>query len=109
MKRHSWTVYLGMASVVGFVLLWVAFGCYGLYAFFAPSLHNTRAQRGLSQVFHWQSGRATADNEIVIRLVREVVHVDQKGIILDRTPEQTQLSRERIDKISQCVSDAVLE
>ena len=53
------------------------------------------------------SGSASSDNEIVIRVVREVVHVNRDGVVLGKSPEQLHLSQDRIDSISECVAQAV--
>lgn len=113
-KRNSWVVYLGIATVVGVILLWIALGFYGMYVLVFPSVAATATSSAPPQ----EVQRVPAplpppprpfqyENEVVIRLVREVVHTDSRGFVLDRTPEQTQLSRERIEKISACISESV--
>ena len=106
MKRNSRLVYGGMALIVGFVLLWIVMGFYGLYAFLSPASRNKFSMS--PRIFSGTvSGRTSSESEIVIRLVREVVHVDNEGSVLHRTPDQTEISRERMEKIAACMSDSL--
>ena len=113
-QRNSKVVYLVLAAIIGLVVLWIGFGIYGICKFVSPTVVPSTTMPPLSQpvlspVISNGSPAAAAEHEIVIRLVREVVHVDQKGFVLDRSPDQTQLSRDRVEKIAACMSDVVLQ
>ena len=107
MRQNSKAAYLVMAVVVRVVLLWMALGGYGLYAILTPSIHRAQSsiRRNVMSRAIPEHGRSpVGENEIVIRMVREIVHVDQKGVVLDRSPDRTEVSNERIEKIASCVA-----
>jgi hypothetical protein len=104
-QKNSWVVYLGIGAVILFVLLWIAFGCYGLYVFVSPS-----AKAVVSQIHPPSPSypQQQFPNEIVIRVVREVIHVDSEGSILtQRAPDQISLTQDRINEITECLSESL--
>jgi hypothetical protein len=112
-QKNSWVVYLGIGAVVVFVLLWIAFGCYGLYVFVSPSAKATllKARQAMVSQIHPPSPsypQQPFPNEIVIRVVREVIHVDSEGSILaQRAPDHMSLTQDRINQITECLSESL--
>lgn len=93
-KKNPVSLIILAALASSFFLLWFGFGCYGMYAFvkarvgsraFAPSI-------------------PTESQEIVIRIVTEVVHVNQNGAAIhDGGLVETNVNR---DVLAECVSAA---
>ena len=106
--------YLVLSVIVVSLLLggtWFGLGCYGLWIMiYGSTSHDPRILVPLEEGPNYPprpSGSASSDNEIVIRVVREVVHVNRDGVVLGKSPEQLHLSQDRIDSISECVAQAV--
>jgi hypothetical protein len=112
-QKNSWMVYMGLTLLVFLILLWIILGFYGLYTILWPRISQvSRSAKdmvspGSSSFLAHSSG--SDPNEVVIRLVREVVHVDANGVVLDRNPDQSNISRERMEKIAICVSDSIAD
>jgi hypothetical protein len=47
-----------------------------------------------------------APSELVIRVIKEVVHVDAGGKVVHRTTEQSRVSPESADRIGKCLIEA---
>ena len=84
-------------SVGAFVVtLWFGLGCYGLYA-----------------IVYSQSGgivprsSTPITNEVVVRVIRQVVHVDAIGNNIGTSLDDSVVNPERYDQIADCVADAV--
>jgi hypothetical protein len=85
--------------VASTILFWTVFGLYGLYTvsqvayyqgvsvrnfLFPTKIHPDRQQRRSSGATNSvDSGSSTSNNEMVIRIIREVVHVREDGSIID--------------------------
>ena len=107
------TKFFIVATVVALLimLLWFLFGCYGLYVYFNPSAGLT-SRSSLSSISE-NSGGTTTPDEIVIRVVKEIVHVDRDGKELGREPWKQQEGgylklQERIEygQVAECIASA---
>ena len=67
--RNKQFVYIGLVLVFLFILLWGGLGFYGLYVYFSPTL--------LQVIPNGKSNGET--HEVVIKVIREVVHIDATG------------------------------
>jgi len=102
--KHKRLVYAGLALLGLIVVAWIGFGCYGIYCLSYPSAFSSlrKAKSVLTR------SPVHSNQEIVIRVIREVVHVDQEGNVLEgKGSESTVVSQEGIDKITQCVAQAL--
>ena len=103
-QRHKWWILVGVA--LWFLLLvTTGFGlaCYGFYALVWAS----PAAGPSPQSFHHHH----PEDDVVIRIVRQVVHVDAQGRVLDlnhveHAPKKP-LSDQELDQISHCIAVAV--
>jgi hypothetical protein len=107
-KRYGIVIYLVGAIALSLIVSWIGLGCYGLYVVTRPTgnisdLLSGPFARGLVGRSSSQSG----DQEIVIRVVREVVHVDKDGGILGKSSDPTILSSKGIDAVTECVIKAL--
>ena len=104
-QRHKWWILVGVA--LWFLLLvTTGFGlaCYGFYALVWAS----PAAGPSPQSFHHHHH---PEDDVVIRIVRQVVHVDAQGRVLDlnhveHAPKKP-LSDQELDQISHCIAAAV--
>ena len=138
-QRNKVVVLLVLACSFLLGMTWFGLGCYGIYVLvYQPSapqqehFPNT-APTETRRVFEEPScsgGSNGSRNEVVIRIVREVVHVDSDGRILAvasdppadgasrhgavygasdeaTTAPNNHLAREEMDHIADCIADAV--
>jgi hypothetical protein len=129
--RHRAFVLAGLGVVSLVVLVWVLFALYGMYKFFFPS-GIPLVQQSWDRVFSTTgilqytaraaitsaldkptstaggAAAATATSEVVIRIIREVVHVTDDGTILKSASSMDPVmpSEEQLEQVSQCVSAA---
>lgn len=88
-------VFIGIGLVLGIGTLWFGFGCFGVYLY-RIHYHHTRQL-------------STNQHEIVVRVVKEIVHVDAKGKTLGHgIPglSSNDATGEEIEKVAACVADA---
>ena len=105
-KKFFLVVGLVALSIVTF---WFLMGCYGLYVYFNPS---ALLQESISSRVD-NSGGAATPHEIVIRVVKEIVHVSQDGEELGREPwnehDGSNVKLEKgleHEKIASCIASA---
>jgi hypothetical protein len=105
MKRTSTTIKILSLVFVVCVLVWFWFGCYGMYIFIHRSMGITN-DLGSSSTAVWPFsslfGRG-GSNEVVIRIVKEVVHVNAAGETIGYGSADSLTSLDR-NKIAECVS-----
>lgn len=96
-RKYAW---IGLFTVL--VSLWIVLGCYGLYSLVnRPFQGQGRAPVG---IFGQEDSGSPNQQELVIRVVREVVHVDKRGNVIDRGGHTaTILDEKALDKLTQCV------
>ena len=91
--------------VVLLVCFWVAMGCYGLYIVFLQS--TGRRSLSWGKVFSAPLHQDAPTRDIVIRVVKEVVHVNQDGTVLGQGPWKTTDAEEKVvdlQKVAECVA-----
>jgi hypothetical protein len=129
--RHRALVLSGLGVVSLVVLVWILFALYGMYKFFFPS-GILLGQQSWDKVFpttdiFQETARAaittTPDNptsteggataamattEVVIRIIREIVHVTDDGTILKSVSSMDPAvpSENQLEQVAQCVSAA---
>lgn len=89
-RENRVVVFTGMLCVVLLGLMFFTFGCYGMYMFaFPPRLNPFEASVGSGRseihvpiVIHDDKPLSRRQDEYVIRIVREIVHVNSKGEVL---------------------------
>jgi hypothetical protein len=103
---------VGVASFMAWMVS--AFAMYGMYIFFFPAGLGWTSIPLLGGLFSSSStaSHATSSSEIVIRVIREVVHVNQDGTVLNRLVTDPIASAatsatENLDRIAQCVAAAL--
>jgi hypothetical protein len=101
-REHSIFFHLASATIFLIVLAWIGFGCYGVYVFFYPSVQSS-LDMAKSALGHTSSPTA---QEVIIRIVRKVVHVNADGEIISQGPDSI-VTEEGIEKITQCVAAAL--
>ena len=90
--------YAVLAGVLTLVLSWTGLGCYGLYvAFHPPAVGSAR------EILPQSSSGKPSSQEVVIRVVKEVVHVDSSGYVIGKGDDTKILSSDSIDALAQCV------
>ena len=82
------------------------FACYGLYSFLYPGQAGSVSQLNVERSLLYP-GHATTNQEIVIRVVREVVHTNKDGKPLDYPESRTVVSQEGIDRLTNCIAEAL--
>jgi hypothetical protein len=107
-------------------MFWVGFGLYGIYTFYgviryhgpspAKLLHPVQDPEQVGnyngEVFNGGIRRTTSahnPNEIVIRIVKEVVHIREDGSNLEKeqnsgTEEPIGFSKEEVEQILECIA-----
>jgi len=116
-RKIAWLL-LFVFSLIG--CTWTGLGCYGIYVIMVNSgVLNFRSmpfqQYGNGAMANAReelkpelaASSPHARNEIVIRVVREVVHINEQGHVLGRGSNNAELSEERLEQISECVASAV--
>jgi len=79
-------------ATVGMVMFcWFLIGCWGMYMYFMATTSNTPL------------AAAPAAQEVIVRIVREVVHVNQNGEVLETMQVDADLDME---KMAQCMEGA---
>jgi hypothetical protein len=101
-REHHVLATLALAAVFLIAFAWIGFGCYGVYVFFNPSVKSSW-QMAKSALGHTASPSA---QEMVVRVVRTVVHVNEAGQIISQGPDSS-VTDEGIEKITQCVAAAL--
>jgi len=107
--KHRRLVLLVLAVALLTVLVFTSFACYGMYVFFRSSAPTVQAERQLpaKEMASSSSSSSGAAREVVIRVIREVVHVDINGQALDPSDvKHTAVSDEGIDDITRCVAES---
>jgi hypothetical protein len=99
---------VGLAMFAGFVLLWFCLGCYGLWVYFHPVVPNGNAA-WLMRNNRAPDVKNQLHQEIVIRVVKEVVHVNEGGKELGRGlwhshHHDETLSAKDYEKVAECVA-----
>jgi hypothetical protein len=72
LKKNSIPMAILTAIFLCILLVWFGFGCYGMYIFFKSTVGSRIITSGPKTV-------ASETQEIVIRIVKEIVHVNQHG------------------------------
>jgi hypothetical protein len=115
-KYPTFVMYLSYVLVGGLIMFWTMFGLYGVYTigqvayfqgatprnFLFPSQNGQNSQRPSSG----DSAPQTNSNEMVIRIVREVVHVREDGSTIDgsfASPDAS-FSKEEMNSVMECVA-----
>jgi hypothetical protein len=102
-----------IVAIVAFsiIIFWFLMGCFGMYVYFYPS--SPMASQQTIFVQGDNIGAAAAPQEIVIRVVKEIVHVNQDGKELGRVPWKqyagSNVKRDEgieRDKIAECIASA---
>jgi hypothetical protein len=101
-NEGQFVIVVGSIVVLSIVLFWVGFGMYGMYMFFRPATPST--------------ANPTTTSEIVIRVVKEIVHVDAEGRVLGEGPWENFAdaadssnplgSAEEYNQVAQCIANA---
>jgi hypothetical protein len=112
-------VLLGVMAILGIATLWFGFGCLGVYLYWQHHHHHHQhhqQQRPPNAMAVPESTSSSAVNaghhDIVIRVVREVVHVDTNGKVLGRgllpkSPHSAGVpTPEEYEKVAACVAEA---
>jgi hypothetical protein len=129
-NENQGLILLGMAVVSLFLIAWIGFGLYGMYKFFFPvksvllgatattfastaSLTAT-STTGTAATPLGTAATSAATSEIVIRIIREVVHVREDGSILERWDDPivdtatsaaaTVPDKHELEKITECIA-----
>jgi hypothetical protein len=78
-REHHVLATLTLVTIFFIVFAWIGFGCYGVYVFFNPSVKSS-----------WQMAKSAlaklslVRQEMVVRTVRTVVHVNEDGTIISQ-------------------------
>ena len=95
---YRFLAYLPWIGLLLGIVIFFGFGIYGMYAF----------ARGQLQAFDSTKRFSSAPSpELVVRVVREVIHVDAKGKVFDHDVAPWKLSTEEADKVSSCIAQAL--
>lgn len=105
-REYHVLVTIALVAIVVIAFMWIAFGCYGIYVFFNPSVQSSWNMAKSALGGHTTSSPSSAAQEIVVRIVRTVVHVNTDGSIISQGPDSS-VTQEGYDKISQCVAAAL--
>jgi hypothetical protein len=100
LRRVGVVAYLACVGTLLALFAISGFALYGAYVFVSP-----RVTRDGPNVL--ESPFQGTPSEIVIRVIREVVHVDASGKVLHRTTERSRVSPESSDRIGNCVAEAL--
>jgi hypothetical protein len=114
-KKDSGLVMVASLFFLCIMTLWFGFGCYGMYTFFRGSVgQHIGMGRNLHQaskpVFSPKTvplSNVGSTQEIVIRVIKEVVHVNQHGHPVDRGGNQAEIDGSQpfdIQQLAECVS-----
>lgn len=84
------------------VFIWIGFAFYGMYMFInvEPTATPTNIQTESRNI------PSSTNSEVVIRIVREVVHVREDGSIIETSSSDSIASEEDIEKVTECVASA---
>jgi hypothetical protein len=95
-------VVLGVVAFLAMGTVWFGFGCLGCYLYWK---HHYPAMAPTSSS---SSSAMDGHHEIVVRVVREVVHVDTHGKVLGRglLPQQNAPGPSEYEKVAACVAEA---
>jgi len=110
--------YIGLMLISALVLAWTGLGCYGIYVLFrqSPSLTTTDKSPSWTWFGLGKTPAATSSSssqEIVIRIVREVVHVNYNGEVISSpvgggnralSSGSNAFSQKEVDKLAECVA-----
>jgi hypothetical protein len=110
-------VLLGVMAILGIATLWFGFGCLGVYLYWQHHHHQHHQQQRPPNAMavpesSSPSGVNAGHHDIVIRVVREVVHVDTNGKVLGRgllpkSPHSAGApTPEEYEKVAACVAEA---
>lgn len=83
------------------LLCWIGFALYGMYTFagFTSAKNKTPTNDQAAVALP-----TMASSEVVIRIVREVVHVREDGTVIESEPEESSISNAQVDAVTECVS-----
>ncbi|GKY92220.1 hypothetical protein MPSEU_000193200 [Mayamaea pseudoterrestris] len=100
-RRWAKLAFIALVLLLG--ATWMGLGCFGLYTImFARGKALPLPNPNIAA----SEGGATGTQEIVIRVVREVVHVGNDGKMIGKGVERTILSDKAIDGLTQCIVNA---
>lgn len=103
LKEKETELNIVIVTLIGFVALtWFVLGCYGLYAIIFGS--PKPSELNLESLFSKPSAPAT---EVVIRVVREIVHVSSDGSVLQTIADASPLNDVNMDEVTECIAAAV--
>jgi hypothetical protein len=107
-KEGKFVIIVGSIVVLAVALFWVGFGMYGMYVFFRP-LDTFPVPPGAS------TKSPPMTSEIVIRVVKEIVHLDAEGRSLGKGPWENNArvadssnslgTAEEYNKVAQCIAN----
>jgi hypothetical protein len=112
MAKYGFIIYAMIAlSVACSSLVFMGFGIFGITVFLYPS-YAQRPAAVQQQQSPWiqSSPPSGSGTELLIRIVREVVHVNENGQeiqVKDREATTTILSPDEVDKLTSCVINAL--
>jgi hypothetical protein len=94
-KPAEWHVSVIIFSLGALVAaIWLGLGCYGLYCVLFPN-HRLGG-----------SAKHSVPSEIVVRIIREVVHVDAAGNFVGHGSDSNYIQHDQIDRMANCVANA---
>jgi hypothetical protein len=110
LNKAGTKIFLVVSSVAFFIIIfWFLFGCYGMYVYFHPSAASVSQHLTVSKSDN--AGVATSPQDIVIRIMKEIVYVDQDGKEVRREPwtqyegKNAQIDTRRdYEKIAECIA-----
>jgi hypothetical protein len=109
-KPGPWA-YALVVLLAGIVCSWTGLGCYGMYTLYYGQSSTPAMARSLlphSPTSSAAPGTSGIEQEIVIRVVRVVVHTDKDGHALNKQgADIKKLSTTDIDKVTNCVATAL--
>jgi hypothetical protein len=105
LKEKETVLSIVIVAWIGFVALtWFVLGCYGLYVIIFGS--PKAGALNLDSLFSMLKPSAPA-NEVVIRIVREIVHVSSDGSVLQTLADASPVKDVDMDKVTECIAAAV--
>jgi hypothetical protein len=81
-------------------LVLVGFAGFGMYTF--VRMKSKATSRGAQTVI----SQPRSNPEVVIRIIREVVHVREDGSVIDTASDDSAVSDEELEKVTECVASA---
>jgi hypothetical protein len=96
-KKHQGLVLITAGFIALVVFMWMGFAIYGMYAFVKSHSNSMPIARQATATM------APSNPEVVIRIIREVVHVNADGGVITTLPD-TVVSEAEIGKITECAA-----